>query len=60
MPVYEYKCEKCLNTFEVFKSVSRRDDKEKCPLCGNDETKRLISQFSSNVVSCNPSFNSGI
>ncbi|MCX7988485.1 MAG: zinc ribbon domain-containing protein [Thermodesulfovibrio sp.] len=59
MPVYEYRCKKCLNTFEVFKSVNKRDEKEKCPICGTNETEKLISQFSSNVISCNPYFNSG-
>lgn len=45
MPVYEYKCEKCLNFFEVFKPVREKDVAEKCPSCRSLETKRMLSQI---------------
>lgn len=60
MPIYEYKCKKCLlNPFEVFKPMNRKDDKEQCPVCGSYETERLLSKFSSNFNNCNISYSSG-
>lgn len=59
MPIYEYKCKKCSNTFEVYKPISRKDEKEKCPICGDDESERLLSKFSSNSKICNLSHSSG-
>ncbi|MCX7725011.1 MAG: zinc ribbon domain-containing protein [Thermodesulfovibrio sp.] len=55
MPLYEYKCKKCERTFQVLKPVSKRDDTEKCPHCGSNESERLISPFMSNTTTC--SFN---
>lgn len=59
MPVYEYKCKKCLKSFEVYKPSSKKDEKEKCPNCGSHETDRLISQFSCNSNKCNVFYGSG-
>ncbi|GAB5046748.1 FmdB family zinc ribbon protein [Thermodesulfovibrio sp. TK110] len=53
MPFYEYKCKECNITFQVLKSISKRDEPEKCPNCGSSQTERLISQFMSNTLSCN-------
>ncbi len=59
MPIYGYKCKKCLNSFEVYKPMNKKDDKEKCPICESYETDRLLSQFSSNSNICNISYSSG-
>lgn len=59
MPLYEYRCKKCNNTFEVYKPINRKDEKQKCPLCGNFETERLISSFLSKSGSCSFSYNFG-
>lgn len=41
MPIYEYQCEKCQNTFEELVFV---DDQEvSCPACGATRTKKLMS-----------------
>lgn len=59
MPLYEYRCKKCMSRFEKLKSISNRDEKEKCPFCGDYDTERLVSLFSSNAKECNTSLSSG-
>lgn len=44
MPIYEYKCLKCLNDFEAMQKFSDSPVK-KCPSCGGG-VKRLISRSS--------------
>jgi len=41
MPVYEYHCEKCVKTLDIYKQIND-DTKQKCPTCGT-EMKKLIS-----------------
>jgi putative FmdB family regulatory protein len=41
MPTYEYKCEKCAHTFEVFQSM-KDESVKKCPKCGA-KVRRVIS-----------------
>lgn len=59
MPIYEYKCKNCFKSFEVYKPMNKKDDKEKCPICESCETERILSPFSSNSYTCNISYNSG-
>ena len=40
MPTYEYECEKCGYTFEVFQSITDKPLKD-CPKCGG-KLRRLI------------------
>ena len=42
MPIYEYHCEMCGKDFEklVFKGDT---EKVKCPCCGTEDVKKLIS-----------------
>ena len=46
MPIYEFKCERCGRQFErlVFTSTCEGSD---CPECGSEETRRILSVFSS-------------
>lgn len=46
MPIYEFKCLKCQNLFELL--VIHQDDKEeiKCPKCGAQDFERVISTTS--------------
>lgn len=44
MPIYEYRCEICDETFEVFHKISD-EPLGKCPKCGK-KVNRLISQTS--------------
>ncbi len=42
MPTYDYKCENCNETFEIFHSI--KDEPVKlCPSCGHDTLKKLVS-----------------
>ena len=45
MPTYEYRCNACGNTFEVFKSIKDETVPE-CPKCGSNDVTRLISATS--------------
>jgi len=51
MPLFEYECKECGEKFEklIFSSDS---EKVKCPNCGSEETKKLLSLFSSKGTSC--------
>ncbi len=50
MPLYEYRCNECGNTFEVL--VFSEDEDIKCPNCGSKNVEKLISSFSSLSPSC--------
>lgn len=43
MPVYEYVCPQCGNTFEKRVSFSDSDKRQPCPQCGNEHARRRIS-----------------
>lgn len=35
MPIYSYKCTKCSNEYDAFKSFDDSDKDDICPLCGS-------------------------
>jgi putative FmdB family regulatory protein len=41
MPTYDYECDACGHTFELFQSISE-SVKKKCPECGKLKLRRLI------------------
>ncbi|MBU6413451.1 MAG: zinc ribbon domain-containing protein [Planctomycetes bacterium] len=41
MPTYDYKCNACDHTFELFQSMTAKHEK-KCPSCGKLALERLI------------------
>ncbi len=41
MPTYDYECQACSHTFELFQSISKKPIR-KCPRCGKLKAKRLI------------------
>lgn len=45
MPIYEYRCPKCENKFELLRSFEDSSKDAPCPKCGA-ESKRAISRFS--------------
>ena len=57
MPIYEFKCSKCEEFFEIIASSSSRDlnDDNKCPKCGSGEFERVLSKM--NYVMSNASSN---
>ena len=46
MPIYEFKCEKCGNEFEM---LVFKDDEPTCPLCGNTKPTKKMSSFGFSV-----------
>jgi putative FmdB family regulatory protein len=41
MPTYDYECDACGHTFDVFQSISEAK-KRKCPECGKPKLRRLF------------------
>ena len=41
MPLYEYTCQVCDNTFEKLRAVDSMDDDAPCPDCGSESRRRL-------------------
>lgn len=41
MPTYDYKCDGCDHTFELFQSITKKPIR-KCPKCGKRKLVRLI------------------
>ncbi len=44
MPIYEFKCSKCEEFFEVIVMGSKGDDIVKCPKCESKEFERVVSK----------------
>ncbi|NOZ26367.1 MAG: zinc ribbon domain-containing protein [Nitrospirae bacterium] len=49
MPVYEYTCNKCKETFALIQRIGTTEKDTICPHCGSSKIKRLISPFSCSV-----------
>jgi putative FmdB family regulatory protein len=50
MPIYEYVCRGCRETFSVLK-FSAADDGTTCPACGSKDVAKKISAFSCSASS---------
>lgn len=46
MPIYEYNCKKCDNTFAILQRVGATEQDTQCPNCGSKDVKKNISAFS--------------
>ena len=46
MPIYEYICKKCTETFALLQWQSNAEETAKCPKCGSEDLKKLPSSFS--------------
>src|SRR5690348_6138314 len=53
MPLYEYRCKTCGNTFEKLRRMSDSDRDVECPDCKSPETERQLSTFAAG--GCSPS-----
>ena len=51
MPLYEYRCTKCGEEFEVNLRFSEADRIPACPKCESPKTKKMISKVASFTVS---------
>lgn len=45
MPLYEYECENCQIHFTILKRVSESEESVKCPYCGSEKTRKIVSTF---------------
>jgi len=45
MPIYEYRCEECAETFEVFVRSPSQETSPICPKCGGQKVKKAVSLF---------------
>lgn len=43
MPVYEYRCNSCGETFEILRSFKDEETEVKCPKCGAGDVSRVYS-----------------
>lgn len=43
MPTYEYQCDHCEHEFEKVLSMSRFDEPQQCPECGEGRARKLVS-----------------
>jgi len=49
MPVYEYKCKKCKETFTLLQRIGTTEKDTICPHCGSSKIKKILSPFSCSV-----------
>ena len=59
MPIYEFKCNRCEKIFEQLIFSSDEEAKLACPLCGERDTCKLMSSFSSGSSSICPTSSGG-
>ncbi len=59
MPIYEYICKKCGNTFELIRFASDSDSDIECPKCGSEKVKRAVSLPAGSQKSCEGCSSSG-
>lgn len=45
MPLYEYRCQSCGETFEKIRRMQEADREVECPRCESEEVERLFSTF---------------
>lgn len=45
VPIYEYRCDDCQDTFEVLTSFSNRDHTQTCPSCNGGHSHVQVSSF---------------
>lgn len=45
MPLYEYRCQNCHQTFELLRRIKDGDNDLECPGCHSDKVERLLSRF---------------
>jgi putative FmdB family regulatory protein len=50
MPIYEYRCETCGETFEKIRRMQDADNPLQCPRCESEQVERLLSAFA--TASC--------
>jgi putative FmdB family regulatory protein len=59
MPIYEYRCKKCGEKFELRLGFSQDKRYLKCPKCGGEDPDRVFSLFATGSAGGGSSFSSG-
>jgi putative FmdB family regulatory protein len=59
MPIFEYQCEECHQTFERILLRPQTATHMTCPQCGSLKTAKILSTFSTNASSSMPATNAG-
>lgn len=49
MPLYEYFCPTCKDTFEQLRPAQKADEATTCPACRQPASQRVLSLFASSV-----------
>jgi putative FmdB family regulatory protein len=57
MPMYEYRCQKCGQNFEMLRRMQDADRDLECPECRSKQVERQLSTFSAG--GCRPSGSGG-
>ncbi len=52
MPLYEYRCANCGQTFELLRRMGDADRDLACPKCESEEIERLLSTFAQKTGGC--------
>ena len=47
MPIYEYRCKKCSNKFDIFQHIGATNESLTCPVCNEPKPEKLFSVFGS-------------
>ena len=58
MAVYEYKCKKCAEKYELRLGLFHSSKSIKCPKCGSNDAERVYSPISTNSSSSGSSCSS--
>lgn len=58
MPIYEYRCASCGETFEVFQKASDDGSSLRCEFCGHERVERMFSAFATSGGSSSSSLGS--
>jgi putative FmdB family regulatory protein len=46
MPIYEYVCDACRESFSLLQKVGCTEKESACPQCGSNKVRRKMSSFS--------------
>ncbi|MBW2544280.1 MAG: zinc ribbon domain-containing protein [Deltaproteobacteria bacterium] len=52
MPIYEYRCKRCGNEFELIMFAGDDDNDIKCPGCGGKKAEKVLSAPAGSNGSC--------
>ncbi len=59
MPIYEYRCKKCEQRFELLRRLADRNKRPKCSNCGSRATARILLQPFATVSNASPDIGAG-